>query len=93
MNKLKLKAKRDINFIHLKEGDKVVVCNIPSLSGMSDKSAKSLLPVFRYALGKKFKISWFEKIGLVAIDLYIHFGANQGNHTIFIEPYYLKRVA
>ena len=93
MNTLKIKARRDINSKLLSEGDIVFICNIPDLSGMSSDNAKSLLPIFRYALGKKFKVSWFEDLGLAAIDFHIHFGDNRGNHTIFMEPYYLNKVS
>jgi len=91
MMRLKLKFKSDCNGRPLFVGDKVRVCKVPDLKGMSEVGIRESLPVFRYAVGKIAKIGWFDN-GLAQLDIVIPVGSHKGFHGIYIEPWLLKKV-
>lgn len=87
-----LKQYFDCEGIILREGDSVEVQAVPDLSGMSETSLKETLPIFEYAVGKRYIINWLEENGLVQLDIEIPKGSHEGLHSIFIEPWLLKKL-
>lgn len=87
----KIKGKSDCGGMPLKIGDKVRVCAVPDLTGMSGEGLKESVPVFKYAVGKCFYIDSFDQYGFAEIDFGIPTGQFKGMHSIVIEPYLLKK--
>ena len=70
----------------------VRVCAVPDLTGMSEEARKEALPVFRYAVGRKFRISCFDDYGCAGIDFVIPVGSNKGWHAVYVETWLLKKL-
>ena len=90
--RLKWKWKSDWEGRLLRAGDRVRVCAVPNLRGMSKQGMKESLPAFRYARGRTFVIRCFNAFGCAAMDFAIPFGEHRGMHTIYVEVALLKRV-
>ena len=88
----KLKAKSDFNGRLLNADSIVRVCAVPNLKGVSVVGVKESLPIFQYAVGKKFPIIAVDSSGFVELELNIPFGPQKGMHTLFIESYLLQKL-
>lgn len=64
---------------------------MPNLSGMSPDTLKETAAVFRFAVGRYFIVTGFDEQGYASLDITIPLGKNRGLHTIWIEPYLLKK--
>lgn len=73
-------------------GSRVRVCAVPDLSGISDDARRETAAIFRFAVGRAFPIQGFDDVGLAELELRIPVGENRGLHTIWIEPYLLKKL-
>lgn len=72
-------------------GTRVRVCAIPNLTGMSPDTIKETTAVFRFAVGRYFIVTGFDELGYASLDITIPLGKNRGLHTIWIEPWLLKK--
>lgn len=73
-------------------GDTVKVCGIPDLSGIYEEGRSKTLEVFKYALGRNFKIESFDDWNCAQFHFYIPLGTVEGWHAIVVEPYLLKKL-
>jgi hypothetical protein len=88
----KLRFRSDTFGKPLKVGDWVRLCRLPDLSGMSKNGIVESIPAFRFAIRHSARISYFEDDGLVCLNLLIPIGLHKGVHSIFVEPYLLRRI-
>lgn len=90
--RLKRKWKSDWEGRPLRAGDRVRVCAIPDLTGMSDQGVKESLPAFRHALRKPLLIDRFDQFGNACLSFSIPFGKHRGMHAIYVEVALLRRL-
>jgi len=72
-------------------GDLVRIVGLPDLSSMPAITLRESEPVFRYLKGKYKKILSFSQNGLAEIEVRIRKGKLSGLHTVWLEPYLLRR--
>lgn len=85
-------AKFDCDGSPLKAGDEVLILGVPDLSGMADECRAESQPVFEHLKGKKKRIQNFDKYGHAEIELRFPEDATRSDHTVWIEPYLLKKL-
>lgn len=85
-------AKIDCDGSPLQAGDEVLILGVPDLSGMDDECRAESQPVFDYLKGKKNRIQNFDEYGHAEIELRFPEDAARPDHTVWIEPYLLKKL-
>ena len=89
----KLQSREDCAGWKIHAGDLVRVVGLPDLSRMPTRTRQESEPVFRYLRGKYKKILSFGENGLAEIEFRIRKGKLSGLHTVWLEPYLLRRKA
>ena len=89
----KLPSHEDCTGKKIYAGDLVRIVEHPDLSGMPLRTRRESEPVFRYLRGKYKKILSFSENGLAEIEFRIRKGKLSGLHTVWLEPYLLRRKA
>jgi hypothetical protein len=83
-------TRRDRDGRRLRPGDIVRIVGVPDLSGMHHDARAETLGVFRHLLGRYKRITGFEW-GEARLDFRIARGRHRGYHTVWIEPWLLKK--
>lgn len=71
----------------------VRVVGVPDLSGLAPESRAESTPVFERLIGTYRRIAGFDRYGHAEIRLVFRGGAEAGHHTVWIEPFLLRRKA
>ena len=72
-------------------GDVVRVLGVPDLSGMAEECRLESEPVFRHIVGQYKKIKEFDDFGCAGLTFSIRGGRHRGMHSVWIEPFLLRR--
>ena len=83
--------RRDRDGARLKVGDVVRIVGVPDLSRMHASGRAVSQPVFEHLVGQYKRITEFDEWGEARLDFRISRGRHRGWHTVWIEPYLLKR--
>jgi hypothetical protein len=75
----------------LRKGDVVRIIGVPDLSGMGADCIAESRPVFEYLVNKYKTIRGFDKWGNVEIEFRIPHEGPHSSHTVWIEPFLLKK--
>lgn len=80
----------DVNGKKIKVGDVVRVFGVPETTYWGPHLIKGSLPVFKYLVGKLYKVDSFDEYGCADIYFTIPHGRFRGMHSVAIEPHLLK---
>ncbi len=75
----------------LEIGDWVKIIGVPDLSKMSAEPLSECQPIFKYLMGKYKRIKGFDPECFAQFDFRIPGEKGFGNHTVWIEPYLLRK--
>ena len=81
----------DARSVRLQPGDRVRVVGIPDLSSIPEPDELGTREVFQHLVGTYRRIAGFDELGHVRLDFRIRKGPHSGRHTVWIEPYLLRR--
>jgi len=76
----------------LQTGDVVRTLSVPDLSGMCAEGQLESRPVFEYLVGRRKTITGFNAFGLAELVFTIPPDRLRNRHSVWIEPYLLKKV-
>jgi hypothetical protein len=81
----------DSRGLRLQTGDRVRVVGVPDLSPSPDPDELGTREVFEHLVGTYRRIAGFDELGHARLDFRIRQGPHSGLHTVWIEPYLLRR--
>lgn len=83
----------DVAGQRLRAGDIVRVVGVPDLTGLGPESQAESRPVFERLVGTYRRIAAFNEHGHAEIRFVFRSGVEAGSHTVWIEPFLLRRKA